>query len=765
MATTLTSSYKYIGRSNAVSCPNGYKYYILLYAKTSPSNSTGDHTVTVKQVLACTSDSTFHNWDTTGYVKVNGTTAFSWSNARVPLESWSGSSSLTVDGTTYKRHTTLKEGSAVVDTNFNEKTVTIESYWKMEDSNSAGWFPQKTPAELSASVTLSSIATASTMTYNTLSPKMGGTLEINVKRSSTALTHTLTYEFGTKTGTIASGVGASKDWTIPDLAVYCNNALSRDLKITCKTYSGSTLVGETSRTITLYVPDPTVPTVDKTSAFMGTDTVRISTPRESSNFTHRVTYKFGDTTGLVSSNIRYYVDKTFDYDLASEIPSATSATCTIYCTTYNGTATVGEKTVTLTLKVPDNETTRPTFTYTLAPSPDDVVTSGFVDRLSLAGKYVKGKSKLTAVFDAKSSHSTIAAYSLKVDGVTKTATTGSITSDYITNYYGTLTVTLRVTDARGYHREVTDSISVLNWVKPYIDPVGTNAGIVCARQAADAAPENAVNYDYLYIAAKRVYTPMAGENVLAGSSFTQGNLCTLRCCYKKVSDSGYGEWLNLIHSSDLSSDEFVGIVKDANGNPIKLNKTDSYDVWIQVYDATNTGTPHYATVPTDYVTFHLGAGGKKAAFGKYAEEENALEIADDWKLHAMGDVEIDGSLSLGGKAMTAHVVRVWSDSNNIRYRLWSDGRYDFWGTVTVTPTTANQSALAGLYYTEMVSIPLNIAFTSNIFAACPVGNYAWTVNSCIVSTSEKTIGFRLMRASSKIADTSYDVRLFGHGNT
>ena len=754
MAITLTSSYQYIGRSNAVSCPNGWKYYILLYAKTSANQTTGKHTVTVKQILACTNDSTFHNWDTTGYVKVAGTAAFSWENARVPLESWGSSSSLTVGGYTYKRHTLLKEGSVEVNTAFAAKTVTLSSYWKMEDSNSAGWFPDNdTAATISEDVALSAIATASAPTLSDTTPKMGQTVTISTNRVSSALTHTLTYSFGTKTGTIDTDVGASCSWTVPDLAAYCDNALSGTLTITCKTYSGSTLVGTKSVDYPLTVQDPTVPTVDMTSATLGADSVKISTPRKSSNFTHRVTYKFGGETYLFHEAMNNYDYLTFPLSLASNIPTKQSDTCVIYCDTYNGTALVGSKNVTLTLNVPDDETTKPTFTYTLAPSPDDIVTSGFASRLSLAGKYVKNKSKLVATFDASSPYSEIASYSLRVDGVTKTATIPSITSDYIVNYYGTLSVTLRVTDARGYYTEVKDYIRVLNWVKPYIDRAGSNAGIVCERQAVNASEENTVDYDYLRIAARRVYTHMEGENVLTDTGFTQGNLCTLRYCYKKVKDDSYSDWVNLIYSGDLSTDEYVGLALDAEGNPIQLSKTDSYEVWLQIYDMTNTGTPQYFTISTDYATLHLGIGGKKAAFGKYAEIENALEIADDWDLY------------VHEKPMAIHVVRTWTDENNIRYRLWSDGRFDFCGSVTVTPTTANTTGADGVYFTEALIVPLDIAFQVCCFAAHPAGNYAWAINCAVNSYSAQTISFRLMRCASQIAETSYTVRLVGSGNS
>ena len=712
MATTLTSSYKYIGRSNAVGCDNGYNYYILLYAKTSANKTTGKHTVYSKLYLACTSDSTFHNWNTTGYVRAytsdsSYSTVFSWSNAKVPLSSWSSSASLTVGSTTYKRHVLLKEDSVEIDTKFLEKTITLKALWRMEETYSAGWFPDNTDAKISASVVLSAIATASTPTLSDSTPQMGQTVQISTNRVSSALTHTLTYAFGTKTGTIASSVGASCSWTIPDLAAYCDNASSGTLKITCKTYSGSTLIGTKSASFTLSVQDPTTPTLSANSIDLGSS-VTIKTPRKSSNFTHKLTYSFGGTTGTIaSSGVTTSKAWTPSYDLAKKIPSATSGECTITCTTYNGTKSLGSKTVKLTLKVPDNETTKPTFTYTLAPTPNDVVASNFADRLSLAGKYVKMKSRVVATFDASSAYSTVAEYSMKVDGVTKSSDDASITSDYIKNYYGTLTVTLRVTDARGYYTEVKDYIRVLNWVKPYMDRVGTNDTVVCERQAVNTAEDNTVDYDYLRLAVKRVYTPMEGENLLTESGFTQGNLCTMRYRYKKVKEDedSYSPWVNLIYSSDISTDEYVGLALDADGNPIQLKKAESYDVHLRIYDMTDSGTPQFHVVPTEEATLHLKAGGKGVGLGVYCEEDESVTINPDWNVYGRvaGLGKCKEEIPSGADLNNYRTIGEYSVPNNTRAETLLNCPSDKAGRLKVYSGTGDgRSEADGLAYTYLL---------------------------------------------------------------
>lgn len=207
---------------------------------------------------------------------------------------------------------------------------------------------------LSGNAVLDTIPRASTPTVSASSVQMGSAVTITTNRKASSFTHTLTYSFGGSTGTIATGVGASYAWTVPDLASKVNNATSGTCTITCQTYSGSTLVGSKTVTITLTVPARTAPTVSASSVGMGAS-VTIYTSRASSNFTHTLSYSFAGATGTIATGVGTSQAWTVP-DLASRISGKTSDTCTITCQTYNGTALVGTATVTLTLTVPAKTT-------------------------------------------------------------------------------------------------------------------------------------------------------------------------------------------------------------------------------------------------------------------------------------------------------------------------------------------------------------------------------------------------------------------------
>lgn len=682
MATTLTSSYKYMGRSNPVPCPNGYNYYILLYAKTSKNSSTGKHTITAKQILACDSDSSFHNWNTTGYVRVyegsSYETIFSWNTEKVPLSSWGSNSSLTVGSTTYKRHTVLKEASLEYDTDFAEKTVELRSLWRMEDSNSAGWFPAKTEARIEEEVVLTAIATASKPSLSASSVQMGNKLKITTNRSSSALTHKLYYTFGGTKTLFASGVGASYEWTVPDLAAKCNNKTSGTCTITCETYSGSTKIGTATASVTLTVPAATTPTFSASSVNMGSS-VTIYTSRKSSNFTHELTYSFGGSTvTIASSGVTTSKAWTPSIDLAKKIKTATSGTATVTCTTYNGTAVVGTpKTASIELKVPNNETTRPKITtVTLSPSPS--LGSAF------DGLYIQGRSGVQAVITAESEYSDVMTYTVKASGATATDDTNIVTLGAL-GTAGEVAVQCEVVDARGYSSKVTKSINVEAYSKPSVAPINGDTAVVCTRCLMDGKPDSLGAY--LLIKAQRQYTPL----IINGQ---QKNFCSLVYRHKTATaESMPQQWAMLIAKDSLVTDIFSNRVSG-----LDLDIKTSYRVEIGVIDDISGEdglVPLPYDIPTAGVDFNLNNG--KGAFGRYAEKEGTLEV--DWNLDvnkemSVGDLHIDpkeksitGGFSFDGTAAKATAL-----TSTLHH-----------STVSVTPTeygTGASPTVAGSFELE-----------------------------------------------------------------
>ena len=114
----------------------------------------------------------------------------------------------------------------------------------------------------SYSQALTTIPRATTPTLSASSVNMGASITINMARASSSFDHTLTYKFGSATGTIGSDLATSKAWTVPlSLASQIPNGTSGTCTITCKTYNGSTLIGTKTVSFTAKVPASVVPSI------------------------------------------------------------------------------------------------------------------------------------------------------------------------------------------------------------------------------------------------------------------------------------------------------------------------------------------------------------------------------------------------------------------------------------------------------------------------------------------------------------------------
>lgn len=125
-------------------------------------------------------------------------------------------------------------------------------------SGSGGWSPGTLTIGGNA-FTLSTIPRASTVSVG--KGTIGSAVTINISRRSTSFKHTIRYQWGNKSGTIASNVDTSTTWTIPlDFANNIPNSTSGTGTIYVDTYSGSTKTGTRSTTFTAGVPASMKPT-------------------------------------------------------------------------------------------------------------------------------------------------------------------------------------------------------------------------------------------------------------------------------------------------------------------------------------------------------------------------------------------------------------------------------------------------------------------------------------------------------------------------
>lgn len=91
--------------------------------------------------------------------------------------------------------------------------------------------------------------------------EFGDEISIHMNRKSSNFTHTIRYQFGSQSGTIATGVGTGTTWVIPlTLMNLIPNATKGSGTIYVDTYNGSTKVGTKSCGFTATVPASVKPT-------------------------------------------------------------------------------------------------------------------------------------------------------------------------------------------------------------------------------------------------------------------------------------------------------------------------------------------------------------------------------------------------------------------------------------------------------------------------------------------------------------------------
>lgn len=340
----------------------------------------------------------------------------------------------------------------------------------------------------------------------------------------------------------------------------------------------------------------TQPSLSAATVEMG-KSVTISTPAVNNAYRHTLRYAFGSASGTIATGIASSVSWTPPVSLASQIPSATAGSGTIYCDTYSGSTLLGTKSVSITLTVPGS----------VVPSAG-TLSAALAEDTSGTGLYVKGmgKAKLTLSGASGAYGSSITSYTITGGGWTTTnsaLTTGTLASA------GNITFTATVTDSRGRKASTTRTISVIDYTKPGV--------AVCDVYRCDADGNR-----------KKAGTYFAVE-INASYSAITGNTLSITVRYKKQSESSYGTATNVTNN---------GKTVIGGGN---IGASTTYDVLVTVADKYNSlSIPRTLSTKSVLQSFKRSAG---AAIGKVAELANWLDVA--WDTRIRGNLQVDGTIS------------------------------------------------------------------------------------------------------------------------
>lgn len=151
----------------------------------------------------------------------------------------------------------------------NNGTLSGKAYtiWGKNGSNTFVPPASGDTVRVEAPLTLTTIPRKSTPSISG-TPYIGSSITINTNRKANTFTHTLTYSFGSLSGTIATNVGDSTPWTIPTTFYgQIPNATSGTMTINCTTYSNGTSIGSEAISVRVYVNQSSAKTTLNTPTF------------------------------------------------------------------------------------------------------------------------------------------------------------------------------------------------------------------------------------------------------------------------------------------------------------------------------------------------------------------------------------------------------------------------------------------------------------------------------------------------------------------
>lgn len=115
----------------------------------------------------------------------------------------------------------------------------------------------------SATVLLDKIARGSVPAFTAAEFNIGGSMTIVLYPADSSFRHTVTYAWGSKTGTIGTNIASQVTWTIPnDFANDIPNGTQGTLYVTAETFTANgTSLGKVTRTVPCNVQESVVPTI------------------------------------------------------------------------------------------------------------------------------------------------------------------------------------------------------------------------------------------------------------------------------------------------------------------------------------------------------------------------------------------------------------------------------------------------------------------------------------------------------------------------
>lgn len=322
-------------------------------------------------------------------------------------------------------------------------------------------------------ISYNSISNQTTVTFSDMSWAYFGKKGWGTSASST-ITVTAA-DNASATGSTSASISSSTDGSVktftaapnpPSITVTHSNAIgakSVNIGISSKIFvnprsngtSQETITGSSSTTAASGTYAPASSVTCSTADIGSAPTIQIS--RNSTSFTHTLTYEFGSLSGTIATKTTSTTITSWKFPTSfyAQIPNAKSGTGTITCNTYSGDTLLGTKTCSFTATT-NESLCKPT----LSPKVEDS-NSEAVALTGNANTFIRYISD-AAITSGAAARNSATLKSIKVTCGSQSITTSTGTIQKVDS--GTFTFT--ATDSRGYSTTQTIEKTLISYINP-----------------------------------------------------------------------------------------------------------------------------------------------------------------------------------------------------------------------------------------------------------------------------------------------------------
>lgn len=650
--------------------------------------------------------STYYTIDTTT-VTINGTTVYSkgrtsWDDRVFPAKKGSVSGTITV------AHDS--SGSKTITVGFSTRVYIFG------------------PQEYGGSMTLTTIdRSAPTVTFSTSNVTANG-FKISATSSATADIWQYSTNGGSSWTQFSTTASTSASVTLTSLSPNT----SYTVKVRARRQYNQ-VYGTSGSSTVKTLGGAVVNSVSTVTADNVTVTITINVIVYEASYTNTLALKNGSTTILTISGLSWSkgtanrtVTLTADQRTAllNAMASIKSFTGTFAVSSYSGSTQIGStssKTATVQTTAANSGPSLDGFTYADSYTTTKNLTGN--DQL-----FVQDYStlKVTPGTATAKNGASISNYTASCNGLSASNSSGSAITVGKIAKSGSVTVTLTVTDSRGYTASVSKVITVISYSKPKVSSV-------TLRRTNDIEAEMQLKF--------------SGSISAVTVDGTQKNsVVYVRYQYKKTSETSYSSYTSIVSATTRSGTSF----SYSNLELCNLDANSSYDFHLQIQDKlySLSSLDLYFTVPQGTPLLAL----RKKKIGINTPEPQAtLDVA--------GDMRVDGS-PLADFVIQQGTSGVWT------YRKWKSGIAECWCQHSFTATVS--VAWGVLFESAAISLPafpFSFAEIPQVHISAGNCNYAMFVErgSTNAWASKTSPGVMYVVRPNTVPSASYQVNIYALG--